>query len=123
MAALPWPALGVSGDIAPASVSEREAPAPAAGKKLLPGPGPFAAPLLQGIALAADALAEPGGEVAARAGAAAPRSTAVVEKPAAERPTEPPPPLDLTSDEVVRALMKKINALSRAERFRAGRLR
>jgi hypothetical protein len=95
--------------------------APPPGETLTGGePGPYAPTLLHGITLAAQSLAtaverhETVREARREAQEAA--------RPAAPAPP-PAPAVDPTSDEVVRTLMRKMTAMAREERFRAGGLR
>jgi hypothetical protein len=111
--ALPWAETGGG---ATAAV------APPPGETHVGGePGPYAPTLLHGITLAAQSLAT---AVERRETVReARREAQEAGRPPAAPAPPPPPAVDPTSDEVVRTLMRKMTAMAREERFRAGGLR
>jgi hypothetical protein len=83
-------------------------------------PGPYAPTLLHGITLAAQAVAT---AAAQRETVREARREALEAARPAPQPAPPPPAPDPTSDDVVRTIMRKMTAMAREERFRAGGLR
>ncbi len=82
-------------------------------------PGPYAPTLLHGITLAAQSLA-----TAAERRESVRETWREAQEAARPAPVPPPQPaMDPTSDEVTRILMRKMAAMAREERFRAGGLR
>ncbi|TVP48064.1 MAG: hypothetical protein EA350_03785 [Gemmatimonadales bacterium] len=106
-----------------AGAERRVAPGSPSGPSSAAGaPGPFARSLAHGIVLAANALVED--RVAFASDGAGPPDAGRADRATAVRTQAPPPAVSpqAMSDESVRTLMKKMDAIARADRFRVGRL-